>query len=181
MSLARQVRIWAGGVGLWRKLAIALAAAALGSGIATYLRADRRAAVRPGPERRPDPAAISIWCCCWRWARWSPSGSSRSGSSGGAASPAHGCRSGWSALFSLIAVMPTIIVAVFSYLFFNFGVESWFSDKVRTAISESVAVADAYVQEHQQAIRADALAMANDLDRDAASPADRTRNILRRF
>ena len=72
-------------------------------------------------------------------------------------------------LFSLIAVMPTIIVAVFSYLFFNFGVEAWFSDKVRTAISESVAVADAYVKEHQQAIRADALAMAAGLDRYAAS------------
>ena len=72
-------------------------------------------------------------------------------------------------LFSLIAVTPTIIVAVFSYLFFNFGVESWFSDKVRTAISELVAVADAYVKEHQQAIRADALAMAAGLDRYAAS------------
>jgi two-component system, NtrC family, nitrogen regulation sensor histidine kinase NtrY len=58
---------------------------------------------------------------------------------------------------------------VFSYLFFSFGVESWFSDKVRTAISESVAVADAYVREHQQAIRADALAMANDLDRSAST------------
>ena len=72
-------------------------------------------------------------------------------------------------LFSLIAVLPTIIVAVFSYLFFSFGVESWFSDKVRTAISELVAVADAYVREHQQAIRADAQAMANDLDRSASS------------
>src|SRR5213079_300522 len=72
-------------------------------------------------------------------------------------------------LFSLIAVLPTIIVAVFSYLFFSFGVESWFSDKVRTAISESVAVADAYVRQHQQAIRADALAMAADLDRSAAT------------
>ena len=58
---------------------------------------------------------------------------------------------------------------MFSYLFFNFGVESWFSDKVRTAISELVAVADAYVKEHQQAIRADALAMAAGLDRYAAS------------
>ena len=37
MSLARQVRNWAGGTGLWRKIAIVLAAAALASGIATYL------------------------------------------------------------------------------------------------------------------------------------------------
>jgi two-component system nitrogen regulation sensor histidine kinase NtrY len=66
-------------------------------------------------------------------------------------------------------VLPTIIVAVFSYLFFSFGIESWFSDKVRTAISESVQVADAYVKEHQQAIRADALGMANALDEYAAT------------
>ena len=70
-------------------------------------------------------------------------------------------------LFSLIAVTPTIIVAIFSYLFFSYGVESWFSDRVRTAITESLAVAEAYLHEHQQAIRADALAMANDLNRDA--------------
>ena len=37
MSLARRVRTWTGGIGLWRKVAIALAAAALASGIATYL------------------------------------------------------------------------------------------------------------------------------------------------
>jgi len=35
MSLARRVRAWAGGTGLWRKIAIALAAAASASGIAT--------------------------------------------------------------------------------------------------------------------------------------------------
>src|SRR5260370_34519496 len=37
MSLARRVPTWTGGIGLWRKVAIALAAAALASGIATYL------------------------------------------------------------------------------------------------------------------------------------------------
>src|SRR5258708_27779273 len=37
MSLARRVHTWTGGIGLWRKVAIALAAAALASGIATYL------------------------------------------------------------------------------------------------------------------------------------------------
>jgi two-component system nitrogen regulation sensor histidine kinase NtrY len=40
---------------------------------------------------------------------------------------------------------------------------------VRTAISESVEVANAYVKEHQQAIRADALGMANSLDQYAAT------------
>src|SRR6478672_11516075 len=168
MSLARQVRNWAGGIGMWRKLAIALAAAALASGIATYL------ALTGAPPFGPGASSVLILLnldlvlllalatlvakrlvAVWAERRRGLAGSRLQVRLVG--------------LFSLIAVLPTIIVAVFSYLFFSFGVESWFSDKVRTAISESVAVADAYVREHQQAIRADALAMASDLDRSAAN------------
>ncbi len=67
-------------------------------------------------------------------------------------------------LFGLISVTPTIIMAVFSVLFFNFGIESWFSDKVRTALQESAAVADGYLEEHKRNIVADALRMARDID-----------------
>ena len=72
-------------------------------------------------------------------------------------------------MFSAIAVTPTIIVAVFSALFFNIGVESWFDDRVRTAVSESLAVAEAYVQEHQNVIRGEILAMANDINREGGA------------
>ena len=34
-------------------------------------------------------------------------------------------------LFSLVAVIPTIIVAVFSYLLFSFGVQAWFREDQR--------------------------------------------------
>ena len=68
-------------------------------------------------------------------------------------------------LFSIVAVIPTIIVAMFAYAFLNIGMESWFSDKVRTALAESRAVAQAYLVEHQQSIRADALAVAADFNR----------------
>jgi two-component system nitrogen regulation sensor histidine kinase NtrY len=71
-------------------------------------------------------------------------------------------------VFSLLAVIPTIIVAVFSYLLFSFGVQAWFSERVRTALTESLAVAEAYLHEHQQAIRSDVISMASDLNRDAA-------------
>ena len=70
-------------------------------------------------------------------------------------------------LFGLVAVTPAVLVAIFSGLFLNFGVQAWFSERVRTALNESVAVATAYLYEHQQNIRSDALAMANDLNRDA--------------
>ena len=68
-------------------------------------------------------------------------------------------------LFSLIALAPAIIVSVFSAFFFNYGMENWFSERVRTAIIDSRAVADAYLKEHQQVIRGDILSMARDLDR----------------
>jgi two-component system nitrogen regulation sensor histidine kinase NtrY len=71
------------------------------------------------------------------------------------------------AIFSIMAAAPAIIMAIFSTFFFHFGVQAWFSDQVRTAVVESQAVAEAYLEEHQQVIKADVLAMANDLDRQA--------------
>jgi two-component system nitrogen regulation sensor histidine kinase NtrY len=68
-------------------------------------------------------------------------------------------------LFGLVAVTPTIIVTGFSAAFFNRGLENWFNERVRTALAESLAASKAYLEEHQRAIRAEALAMANDLNR----------------
>jgi len=166
MNPMRRMGIWAGRIGLGRKLAIALAIPALASGIATYL------ALTGAPPFGPHPGAvlallnldlilllalgaviakrlIEVWA------------ERRRGLAGSR------LQIRLVVLFSLIAVLPTIIVAGFSYLFFSFGVESWFSDRVRTAITESLAVAEAYLHEHQQAIRADVLAMANDLNRNS--------------
>ena len=70
-------------------------------------------------------------------------------------------------LFSLIALVPAISVSVFSAMFLNLGFEAWFSERVRTAVLDSRAVAEAYLEEHQKAIRGDAQAMARDLDRAA--------------
>jgi two-component system, NtrC family, nitrogen regulation sensor histidine kinase NtrY len=166
MDLMRRVRLWAARIGLGRKIAIALAIPALGSGIATYL------ALTGAPPFGPHPGAVlsllnldlilllALGAVIAKrlvevWAE------RRRGLAGSR------LQIRLVVLFSLIAVLPTIIVAAFSYLFFTFGIESWFSDRVRTALSESLAVAEAYLHEHQQAIRADVLAMANDLNRDA--------------
>jgi two-component system nitrogen regulation sensor histidine kinase NtrY len=75
-------------------------------------------------------------------------------------------------IFSIMAAVPAIIMAVFSAFFFHFGVQTWFSENVRTAVVESQAVAEAYLEEHQQVIKADILAMANDIDRQAAMMMD---------
>lgn len=71
-------------------------------------------------------------------------------------------------IFSLLTATPAIIMTIFSAYFLQFGVDSWFNERVKTAVTESQAVAEAYLEEHQQAIRADILAMANDLDRHTA-------------
>lgn len=68
-------------------------------------------------------------------------------------------------MFSLVAVTPAIVVAVFSALFLHFGIQGWFSDRIRTAVEESMVIADAYLKEHQELIRADVLATTSDLQR----------------
>jgi two-component system nitrogen regulation sensor histidine kinase NtrY len=73
------------------------------------------------------------------------------------------------ALFSLVAVAPSIIVAVFAVFFLSSGLEAWFSDRIRGALQNSLNVAQAYLEEHKENIRADALAMAADLNRESYS------------
>ncbi|HYZ62010.1 MAG TPA: PAS domain-containing sensor histidine kinase [Acetobacteraceae bacterium] len=70
-------------------------------------------------------------------------------------------------LFSVVAVTPTILVAVFATAFFTLGIQSWFNDRVRTALNEGLEASRGYLEEHRNNIRADALGMANDLSRAA--------------
>ena len=166
-SFWSQFLIWASRVGLAGKLAVALAVAAIGAGFATY------GALTATPPFGNDPNTVSLLLtldlalllllgvivarrivALWIERRRGLAGSR--------------LHVRVVATFSLLAVMPAIIVAAFSAIFFYVGVQSWFSERVRTAIVESRAVAQAYLHEHQQVIRADALAMANDLNREAA-------------
>src|SRR3546814_14935828 len=51
-------------------------------------------------------------------------------------------------------------------MFLSQGMETWFSDRVRTAVGDSLLVARAYLQEHQQTVGGEVLAMGADLRRD---------------
>lgn len=93
-------------------------------------------------------------------------------------------------IFSLLATLPAILMAVFAVVFYHYGVESWFGDRISTAVTESREVAQSYLNEHRQTIRADILAMANDMNRDAAvlttnssvfSNFIKTQSLLRNF
>lgn len=71
------------------------------------------------------------------------------------------------ALFGAIAAVPTIFLGVASALFFNLIIDTWFSERVQGAVSDSVIIAKAYVEEHSKTIEADIRAMANDINRKA--------------
>jgi two-component system nitrogen regulation sensor histidine kinase NtrY len=68
-------------------------------------------------------------------------------------------------LFSVVAITPAIVVAVFSTMVFNLGIQAWFNEPVRTALQEGLQASRGYLEEHRNNIRADALGMANDLTR----------------
>jgi len=82
-------------------------------------------------------------------------------------------------LFSVIAVIPTIVVAVFSVVLFDFGIRSWFTERIGAAVDASQAVAAAYLEEHRQNITGDALAMAIDLNRQAPFLMARPKQLIK--
>ncbi len=64
-------------------------------------------------------------------------------------------------VFTLMALIPTITVAVFATLSINMGLEAWFSDRVGRVVSSSVAAAQAYEEEHRVDLVTDAQALAS--------------------
>ena len=69
--------------------------------------------------------------------------------------------------FSLIAVAPAILLALFSTASLNRGLDGFFSWGTENIIKHSEQVAQAYLKEHGQVIQSDVLAMTNDLEEHA--------------
>ena len=67
-------------------------------------------------------------------------------------------------VFAIMALLPTITVAVFAGLTVNIGLEGWFSDRVRSVLGSSLAAAEAYEEEHREDLATDARALADFLD-----------------
>ena len=68
-------------------------------------------------------------------------------------------------VFAVVALIPTVLVAIFAVLTVNVGIEGWFSERVRAALGNSVAAAQAYEQEHRDDLSEDALVLAEFLER----------------
>jgi len=66
-------------------------------------------------------------------------------------------------LFSVIAVLPAVLVAIVANITIDRGLDRLFSGPTREVIQNSLIVANAYLHEHAQAIRGDIIGMANDI------------------
>ncbi|MGB2497759.1 MAG: PAS domain-containing sensor histidine kinase, partial [Planktomarina sp.] len=59
-------------------------------------------------------------------------------------------------VFTVMALLPTITVAVFALLSINMGLEAWFSDRVKGVIEDSLAAAQAYEEDQMTSMSEDA-------------------------
>ncbi|WP_299362092.1 ATP-binding protein [uncultured Paracoccus sp.] len=71
-------------------------------------------------------------------------------------------------VFAGLALIPTVLVALFAGLTINIGLEGWFSNRVQQVVATSLAAAEAYQDEHRRDLTADARMLAGLLDAAAA-------------
>ncbi|MCM8556783.1 sensor histidine kinase NtrY-like [Sphingomicrobium sediminis] len=67
------------------------------------------------------------------------------------------------ALFSIIAAVPTVVVAIFASLLIQSGLEFWFSDRARSMLENTVEIANSTLTEEILDVSDEALYMAVDL------------------
>ncbi|HCP18762.1 MAG TPA: hypothetical protein DIT62_05795, partial [Alphaproteobacteria bacterium] len=70
-------------------------------------------------------------------------------------------------LFSIISVLPSLIVMGFAVFVLDYSLRGWFNDRISTAVEESVTIANSYLEEHKRSVSGQILAMANDINREA--------------
>ncbi|AZQ67920.1 PAS domain-containing sensor histidine kinase [Silicimonas algicola] len=67
-------------------------------------------------------------------------------------------------VFAMIALIPTVLVAIFAGMTINVGLEGWFSDRVSGVVGASLAAAEAYEEDQRRDLVEDVGALAEVLD-----------------
>jgi two-component system, NtrC family, nitrogen regulation sensor histidine kinase NtrY len=67
------------------------------------------------------------------------------------------------ALFSVIAAVPTVLVAIFASLLFQSGIEFWFSNRARTMLENTVQIARASYDAENERVANETVTMSGDL------------------
>jgi two-component system nitrogen regulation sensor histidine kinase NtrY len=68
-------------------------------------------------------------------------------------------------MFGLVAAVPAVLVAVIASITLERGLDRWFSTRTRAIVGNAITIAQTYVREHALNIRADTVAMADDMGR----------------
>jgi two-component system nitrogen regulation sensor histidine kinase NtrY len=87
-------------------------------------------------------------------------------------------------IFSAITLIPTLSIAFFSIFIFDAALSGWFNKKISTAISQSVEVANQYLNEHQSAIRGEILELVNIINANSnflSSDKNKFNNFLNKY
>ncbi len=71
-------------------------------------------------------------------------------------------------VFSLVALFPAVLLAIFATVSINRTFDTFFSTRVKSVVSNSVEVAQSYVQESGQVIRSDMAGIAREVEENAA-------------
>ncbi|MFO1184009.1 MAG: PAS domain-containing sensor histidine kinase [Bauldia sp.] len=68
-------------------------------------------------------------------------------------------------LFSIVAAIPAVLVAIVASVTLHSGLDTWFSSRTHAIVDNSLLVADGYAKEHARALATDILAIKPDLER----------------
>ncbi|MFN7101779.1 MAG: ATP-binding protein [Pseudorhizobium sp.] len=71
-------------------------------------------------------------------------------------------------LFSIVAITPAVLVAIFASITLSAGLDRWFSIRTQSIVRSSTDVAQAYMLENASYLQGQTVSMANDLDRNRA-------------
>lgn len=72
------------------------------------------------------------------------------------------------ALFSIVAITPAVLVAIFASITLNVGLDRWFAIRTQAIVDSSSNIAQAYMLENAGYLQGQTLSMATDLDRNRA-------------
>jgi len=71
-------------------------------------------------------------------------------------------------MFSLVAAIPAILVAIIASITLDIGLDRWFELRTRVIINSSLSIAEAYVQENARTLQGTTLSLAYDLEQQQA-------------
>ena len=67
--------------------------------------------------------------------------------------------------FSTTTLLPSVLIAVFSLILFNVGIQQYFDKKIKSVVNNSAEVAKNYVEQTKSSIETDILLMVLDVNR----------------